>query len=107
VVNCNVKAPARWDNNLKLDTCCDHQEKYITEAQDPIVKFCRYKEYKQAAIKEFYSLLRAAMIGARRTCLLHRLVNDHTLPGIMARMPAGDRKQWAKERPQWIHVKTE
>jgi hypothetical protein len=32
---------------------------------------------------------------------LDRLINDQTLPGIMARMPLKDQKQWAKERPLW------
>jgi hypothetical protein len=43
------------------------------------------------------------MIRARRSRLLHRLVDDQTLPGILARMPLGGWKLWAKERPQWIH----
>ncbi len=47
------------------------------------------------------------MTGARRARLLHRLVNDQTLPGIMAQMPLGDWKKWAKERPQWIHENLE
>jgi hypothetical protein len=51
---------------------------------------------------EFYSLLRAAIMGARKAYLLHRLINYQTLPSIMARMPLGAWKRWAKERPQWI-----
>jgi hypothetical protein len=70
-----------WDT---LDTSYDRLEKYITEALDPIVKFRKYKAYKHGTIREFYSLLRAATIGARRARLLHRLINSQTLPGIMA-----------------------
>jgi hypothetical protein len=47
-----------WDN---LDTCYDYPEKYIVEALDPVIKFRKYKADKHAAIREFYSLLRAAM----------------------------------------------
>jgi hypothetical protein len=39
------------------------------------------------------------MMGARKVQLLHRFFNNQMLPGIMARMPLGDWKQWAKERP--------
>jgi hypothetical protein len=42
------------------------------------------------------------MLGARKAGLLHRLINDQMLPSILARMPMGDWKQWAKERPTWI-----
>jgi hypothetical protein len=91
-----------WDT---LDTCFDRPEKYITEALDPIIKFRKYRAFNNGAVREFYSLLRSAMLGARKAGLLHRLVNDQTLPGIMARMPVGDWKQWAKERPLWIVVR--
>jgi hypothetical protein len=72
------------------------------EALDLIIKFRKYKAYEHAAIREFYSLLRAGMMGARKAQLLRRFINNQMLPGIMARMPLGDWKQWAKERPQWI-----
>ncbi len=39
------------------------------------------------------------MLGALRAGLLHRLINDQTLPSIMCQMPLNDWKQWAKERP--------
>ncbi len=39
------------------------------------------------------------MLGALRAGLLHRLINDQTLPSIMCQMPLSDWKQWAKERP--------
>jgi hypothetical protein len=63
-----------------LDTCFDRPEKYIAEALEPVVKFRSYKMFDNGAIREFYSLLRAAMMGARKAGLLHQLVNDQTLP---------------------------
>jgi hypothetical protein len=80
----------------------DQPEKYILEALDPITKFKGYKAFDSSAVREFYSLLRAAMVGARKAGLLHRLINDQTLPGILARMPANDCRQCARERPIWI-----
>jgi hypothetical protein len=77
-----------------LDTCFDRPEKYISEALDPVVRFRSYKAFDSGAIREFYSILRAAMIGARKAGLLGRLINDQTLPGILAK--------WAKERPAWM-----
>jgi hypothetical protein len=88
-----------WDT---LDTFFDQPEKYITEALIPIVKLRKYRAFNNGAVREFYSLLRSAMLGTRKAGLLHRLINDQSLPGIMARMPMGDWKQWAKERPVWI-----
>jgi hypothetical protein len=85
-----------------LDTCFDRPEKYIVEALEPIVKFRSYKMFDNGAIREFYSLLRAAMMGARKAGLLHRLVNDQTLPSILAKMPSNDWRQWARERPTWM-----
>jgi hypothetical protein len=85
-----------------LDTCCDRPEKYITEALDPVVKFRSYKAFDNGAIREFYSLLRAAMMGARKAGLLSRLVNDQTLPSILAKMPPSDWRQWAREWPSWM-----
>jgi hypothetical protein len=85
-----------------LDTCFDRPEKYIAEALDPIVKFRSYKAFDNGAIREFYSLLRAAMMGARKAGLLHRLVNDQTLPSILAKMPPTDWRQWAREWPTWM-----
>jgi hypothetical protein len=80
-----------------LDTCFDRPEKYISEALDPVVKFRSYKAFDNGAIREFYSLLRAAMMGARKAGLLHWLINDQTPPGILAKMPPADWRQWAKE----------
>jgi hypothetical protein len=76
-----------------LDTCFDRTEKYIMEALEPIIKFRGYKAFDSSAVREFYSLLRAAMMGARKVGLLHRLINDQTLPGILAKMPANDWQQ--------------
>jgi hypothetical protein len=53
-----------------LDTCFDRPEKYISEALDPVVKFRSYKAFDSGAICEFYSILRAAMMGARKAGLL-------------------------------------
>jgi hypothetical protein len=88
-----------WDT---LDTCFDRQEKHILEALDPIVKFKEYRALDSGAVKELYSLLRSAMLQTRKLGLLHHLVNNQTLPSILAWMPMGDWKQWAKERPTWI-----
>jgi hypothetical protein len=74
----------KWDT---LDTCYDRPEKYITEALEPIVKFRRYRAFEHGVIREFYSLFRSATIGAKRAGLLRRLINDRTLPNIIARMP--------------------
>ncbi len=83
-----------WDT---LETCFDRPEKYIAEALDPIIKFRKHKAFENGAIREFYSLLRSAMLGAWKVGLLHSLINDQTLPNIMGRMPLSDWKQWAKE----------
>jgi hypothetical protein len=88
-----------WDT---LDTCFDRPEKYISEALDPVIKFRSYKAFDNGAIREFYSILRAAMMGARKAGLLRRLINDQTLPGILAKMPPADWHRWAKERPTWM-----
>jgi hypothetical protein len=93
-----------WDT---LDTCYDRPDKYISEALDPVIKFRTYKAFDSGAIREFYSLLRAAMMGARKAGLLGRLINDQTLPGILARMPPTDWRQWAREWPNWMREATE
>jgi hypothetical protein len=66
----------------------------ITEVLEPIVKFRRYRAFENGAIREFYSLLRSAMLRARRAGLLQRLIIDQTLPSIMAWIPLSDWKQW-------------
>jgi hypothetical protein len=70
-----------WDT---LEMCFDRPEKYNTDALDPVVKFRKYKVFDNGAIREFYLLLRSVMLGARKAGNLHRLINDQTLPGIMA-----------------------
>ncbi len=84
-----------WDT---LDTCYDRPDKYIAEALKPIIKFRKFRAFENRTIREFYSLLRSTMLGARRVGLLHRLSSDQTLPGIMAWMPLNDWKQWVRER---------
>jgi hypothetical protein len=84
-----------------LNTCYDRPGKYISEALDPVIKFRSYKPFDSGAVREFYSLLRAAMMGARKAGMLERLINDQTLPGILGRMPPMDWRQWARERPDW------
>jgi hypothetical protein len=69
-----------WDTH---DTCYDQPEKYIAKTLDPIIKFRKYRAFENGIIREFYSLLRSAMLGARKAGLLHRLINDQTLPSIM------------------------
>ncbi len=103
----NVRLLVNYIDDLReawntLDTCFDRPEKYISEALDPVTKFRSYKAFDNGAIREFYSLLRAAMMGARKAGLLNRLINDQTLPGILAKMPSADWRQLAKERPAWM-----
>jgi hypothetical protein len=90
-----------------LDTCFDRPEKYISEALDPVVKFRSYKAFDNGAIQEFYSILRAAMMGTRKAGLLSHLINDQTLPGILAKILPTDWRQWAKERPVWMRESIE
>jgi hypothetical protein len=93
-----------WDT---LNTCYDRPDKYISEALDPVVKFRAYKPFDSGAVREFYSLLRAAMMGARKAGMLGRLINDQTLSNILSRMPPMDWRQWARERPNWMRETTE
>jgi hypothetical protein len=46
-------------------------------------------------------------MGARKAGLLGHLINDQTLPGILAKMPPTDWQQWAKERPTWMREAVE
>jgi hypothetical protein len=70
-----------------LDTCYERPEKYMEEALRPIVDFRRYKVTDSAAVREFYSLLRAAVKGAKGIGRLGLLINDQTIPRIMSKMP--------------------
>jgi hypothetical protein len=85
-----------------LDTCYERPEKYMEEVLRPIVEFRRYKITDSAAVREFYSLLRAAIKGARGIGRLSLLVNDQTVPKIMSKMPYTDWKEWATKRPEWM-----
>jgi hypothetical protein len=85
-----------------LDTCYERPEKYMEEALRPIVDFRRYKITDSAAVREFYSLLRAAIKGAKGIGRLGLLINDQTVPRIMSKMPYADWKEWATKRPDWM-----
>jgi F0F1-type ATP synthase membrane subunit b/b' len=76
-----------------LDTCYERPDKYMEEALRPIVDFRRYKITDSAAVREFYSLLRAAIKGARRVGRIELLINDQTIPRIMGKMPHVDWKE--------------
>ncbi len=51
-----------WDT---LDTCFERPDKYMEEALRPIVEFRKYKAADSCAVREFYSLLREAIKGAK------------------------------------------
>jgi hypothetical protein len=85
-----------------LDTCYERPDKYAEEALKPIADFRRYKIIDSAAVREFYSLVRAAIKGARKIGRVELLVNDQTIPKIMSRMPPSDWKEWATKRPGWM-----
>ncbi len=82
-----------------LDTCYERPEQYIEDVLRPIVEFKRYKVINSAAVREFYSLLRAAIKGAKGMGRLGLLINDQTVPKIMSKMPYIDWKGWATRRP--------
>jgi hypothetical protein len=85
-----------------LNTCYERPEKYMEEVLRPIVEFRRYKVIDSAAVREFYSLLRAAIKGAKGIERLSLLINDQTVPKIMSKMPHTDWKEWATKRPEWM-----
>jgi hypothetical protein len=85
-----------------LDTCYERPEKYMEEALLPIVDFRRYKITDSAAVRELYSLLRAAIKGAKGIGRMGLLINDQTIPKIMSKMPYTDWKEWATKRPDWM-----
>ncbi len=89
-----------------LHTCYERPDKYMEEALRPIVEFRRYKIADSAAVREFYSLLRAAIKGARRIGRIELLINDQTIPRIMSKMPHVDWKEWATRRPDWMRQDT-
>jgi hypothetical protein len=53
-------------------------------------------------VREFYSLLRAAIKGAKGIGRSNLLINDQTIPRIMGKMPYTDWKEWATKRPDWM-----
>jgi hypothetical protein len=85
-----------------LDTCYERPDKYAEEALKPIVDFRRYKIVDSAGVREFYSLVRAAIKGAKKIGRIEILVNDQTIPRIMSKMPHADWKEWATRRPNWM-----
>jgi hypothetical protein len=74
----------------------------MEEVLRPVVEFRRYKVADSAAVREFYSLLRAAIKGAKGLGRLSLLINDQTIPRIMGKMPYTDWKEWATRRPEWM-----
>jgi hypothetical protein len=91
-----------WEIWETLDTCYERPEKYMEEVLRPVVEFRRNKITDSAAVREFYSLLRAAIKGAKGIGRLSLLVNDQTVPKIMSKMPYTDWKEWATKRPEWM-----
>jgi hypothetical protein len=53
-------------------------------------------------VREFYSLLRAAIKGAKGIGRIGLLINDQTIPKIMGKMPYTDWREWATRRPDWL-----
>jgi hypothetical protein len=84
-----------------LDTCYERPGKYAEEALKPIVDFRRYKVFDSTAVREFYSLVRAAIRGARKIGRIELLLNDQTIPRIMSKMPPFDWREWATKGPDW------
>ncbi len=66
------------------------------------MEFKKYRATDSSAVREFYSLLRAAIKGAKGIGRLGLLVNDQTIPRIMGKMPYTDWKEWATRRPKWM-----
>jgi hypothetical protein len=60
---------------------------YMEEALRPILEFRKYKVFDSSAVREFYSVLRAAIKGARSIGRLDLLVNDQTVQRIMGKYP--------------------
>jgi hypothetical protein len=92
-----------WEIWETLDTCFERPEKYMEEVLRPTVEFKKYRATDSSAVREFYSLLRAAIKGAKGIGRLSLLVNDQTIPKIMGKMPHTDWKEWATRRSEWMH----
>ncbi len=76
-----------------LNTCYERPGKYAEEALKPIVDFRRYKAINSAVVREFYSLVRAAIRGAKKIGRIELLINYQTIPRIMSKMPPADWKE--------------
>jgi hypothetical protein len=87
-----------WDT---LEMCYKRPKKYIEEALKPILEFRKYRVYDKGAVREFYSILCAAIKGARAIGKVNLLINDQTVPKIMGKMPFANWKEWATKRPKW------
>jgi hypothetical protein len=59
--------------------------------------------FKHTAIRKFHFLLRSAMMGAREVNLQGKFITEQAFLGIMSRIFPLDWKQWAKDRPWWVH----
>ncbi len=66
------------------------------------MEFRKYKAADSCAVREFYSLLREAIKGAKGIGRLSLLINDQTIPRFMGKMPYTDWKEWATKRPEWL-----
>jgi hypothetical protein len=88
-----------WDT---LDTCYERPEKYMEEALWPILEVRKYKVFDSSAVREFCSILRAAIKGARSIRRLDLLVNDQTVRRIMGKMFYADWIEWATKRLEWV-----
>ncbi len=62
------------------------------------IKFKKYKLFNNMAVRDFYSLLRPIILGAKSAGLLNVLINSRTLSIIMGKMPAMDWKQQAMDQ---------
>ncbi len=85
---CHLEDPKKiWDT---LDTCYERPEKYMEEALKTILEFRKYRVYVNSTVREFYSILRAALKGARTLGRMDLLVNDQMVPRIRGNMPFAD-----------------
>jgi hypothetical protein len=66
-----------------------------------VTKLKKCKGSDTIAIRESYSLLRAAIKEARTMGHLKLFINEQTCPSFMGKMPAVDWKQWVVGRPIW------
>jgi hypothetical protein len=63
----------------------------------------KYRLFDNGPIREFYSILRVVIKGAKGSGRLDFLINDQTVPKIMGKMPFSDWKEWATKRP-WLEA---